>query len=73
MIPVDAQGNALSNAVVWLDSRAGEQAEEIAAVISPEALYEQTGVTDLGGALPLCSFFLLTRYYVCAIFLSRLF
>ena len=53
MIPVDAQGNALSNAVVWLDSRAGEQAEEIAAVISPEALYEQTGVTDLGGALPL--------------------
>lgn len=53
MIPVDEAGNALSNAVVWLDSRADTQARRLASVISAQELYAQTGVTDPGGALPL--------------------
>ncbi len=53
MIPVDAEGNPLHRAVVWLDDRAKEQAGEIAAAVSPEELYRLTGVTDMNGFVPL--------------------
>lgn len=53
MIPVDAEGTPLHNAVVWLDDRAKDQAEQISAAISPEELYRLTGVTDMNGFVPL--------------------
>ena len=53
MVPVDERGNALCNAVVWLDSRADAQAEEIASLVSAQTFYQETGLTETGGALPL--------------------
>ena len=53
MIPVDAAGNALHNAVVWLDDRAKDQAQQISEAITPEELYRLTGVTDMNGFVPL--------------------
>ena len=53
MIPVDAAGTPVHNAVVWLDDRAKEQAEQICAAISSEELYRLTGVTDMNGFVPL--------------------
>lgn len=53
MIPVDTEGTPLHNAVVWLDDRAKDQAEQISEVISPEELYRLTGVTDMNGFVPL--------------------
>lgn len=53
MIPVDESGTPLHNAVVWLDDRAKEQAEQISRAITPEELYRLTGVTDMNGFVPL--------------------
>ena len=53
MIPVDENGAPLHNAVVWLDDRAKDEAEEISKAISPEELYRLTGVTDMNGFVPL--------------------
>ncbi|MDO5475292.1 MAG: FGGY family carbohydrate kinase [Candidatus Saccharibacteria bacterium] len=43
LIPVDKNGNALANAIVWLDTRAGEEAEFIKNNISIEEFYSVMG------------------------------
>ena len=53
MIPVDAAGVPLHNAVVWLDDRAKDQAEQIRKTVTPKELYGRTGVTDMNGFVPL--------------------
>lgn len=52
MIPVDEAGNVLYDAVVWLDARAGEQAEEILGVVSAEEFYARTGVPECNELCP---------------------
>lgn len=53
ILPVDADGNALHRAVVWLDGRAAKQAEEILQVYTQKEIYHLTGVTDMNQAVPL--------------------
>ncbi len=53
MIPVDADGNPLCKAIVWLDGRAGEEAAFIESAVSRQERYEVTGLCDIDGALPL--------------------
>ena len=53
LIPVDAQGNSLHRAVVWLDGRAKKQADTIRDIVSVEQVYHLTGVTDINGFVPL--------------------
>lgn len=52
LIPVDKAGNALHKAVIWLDSRAQEEADEIARHITPEQFYSTTGVPEINGYCP---------------------
>lgn len=52
MIPVDAQGKALYDAVVWLDGRAGEQAERIKELIDAKEFYQRTGVPECNELCP---------------------
>ncbi|MBR2187979.1 MAG: hypothetical protein IJ860_01015 [Eubacterium sp.] len=52
LIPVDEEGNALHNAVIWLDSRAQAEADEIAKSITPEQFYSKTGVPEINGYCP---------------------
>lgn len=63
MIPVDRDGNALSNALVWLDDRAGNEALEINKVLDKMArgkglssgqklLFETTGLPEMNGYVP---------------------
>lgn len=40
---VDAEGNPLTNAVVWMDNRAGRQAEDMRAKFGDELCYKITG------------------------------
>lgn len=56
MIPIDRDGNPLSNAVVWLDDRAGKQAEEILEKISARELFDVTGLPEMNGFVPLAKF-----------------
>ena len=52
-IPVDREGRPLHNAVIWLDSRAGAEAEFIAANIGEDELYSHTGLPEINGYLPI--------------------
>lgn len=52
MIPVDAQGNALHNAIVWLDERAHGEAADISAHFDTETFYAHTGVPECNGYCP---------------------
>lgn len=67
MIPVDKGGNALSNALVWLDDRAGKEAFEVSAALERMAqksgmpsgqklLFETTGLPEMNGYVPVAKF-----------------
>ena len=51
-LPVDAEGNALRNAIVWLDERAGEQAKRLSERFPAEQFYRETGLPELNGYTP---------------------
>ena len=52
-IPVDKNGDALFNAVVWLDSRANDEGNFIAEKFPKEAFYAKTGIPELNGYTPI--------------------
>jgi len=52
LIPVDTEGKPLYNAVVWLDARAEQQAENIRSVVRPEEFYAATGIPECNGFCP---------------------
>jgi len=51
--PVDENGNPLCPFIVWLDDRAGEQAEELKEKLDETEFYRTTGLPEISGALPL--------------------
>lgn len=53
LIPVDGDGNALTKAIVWLDTRAGKEANFIRSEIPQDAWYATTGLGEIDGALPM--------------------
>lgn len=53
LLPVDEKGAPLCNALVWLDSRASKQADELSKAFPAQLFYEKTGLPELSGALPL--------------------
>lgn len=53
LIPVDRDGNPLHRAVIWLDSRAAEEAAVISEHIPLEVFHDRTGLPELNGYLPL--------------------
>lgn len=52
-IPIDADGNALRNAIVWLDERAGEQAARLGERFDAARFYRETGLPELNGYTPI--------------------
>ena len=52
MIPVDRDGKALHNAVVWLDERAHAEAADICGHFDAETFYAHTGVPECTGYCP---------------------
>jgi gluconokinase len=53
VIPVDANGNALHNMIIWADNRSASYANKVRKSSVGELLYEQTG-TPLHAMTPLC-------------------
>lgn len=53
LIPLDKDGKALTNAIVWLDTRAEEEADIVKSNVSLQEFYSTTGLCDIDGALPL--------------------
>ena len=52
LIPIDKDGNALMPAIVWLDTRAEAEADEINNKVDSTELYNTTGLCGIDGALP---------------------
>ena len=53
LVPVDREGNALHRFLVWLDSRAEEEAAALRGLINEMEFYRTTGLPEISGALPL--------------------
>lgn len=54
MILTDAEGTPVRKAIVWLDNRAEEEAEEIGAHFGEQKVYEVTGQPEITAAWPAC-------------------
>ncbi|MDU7029042.1 xylulokinase [Robinsoniella peoriensis] len=52
LIPIDANGQALYPAIVWIDSRAKEEARYLKDVLGEEKIYRHTGAGEFTGAAP---------------------
>lgn len=61
LIPVDKRGMPLSNAIVWLDSRAEKEALELAERISMGQFFRVTGLPDLSGTAPIAKLMWIRR------------
>ena len=57
LIPVDKEGNALSNAIVWLDARAKKEAAAISARFDDMTLYSITGLPEINGYCPVAKIY----------------
>jgi len=54
LIPIDKNGNELSNAIVWIDSRATEETALLKESIGDDELFRVTGLPEFGSANPIC-------------------
>ncbi len=61
LIPLDADGRPLGNAIVWLDKRAPAEAAELRRSLGDQYFYQKTGLPSVGAALPLCKLLWLRR------------
>ncbi len=52
LIPIDKKGKALKNAIVWLDTRAKNEAFEISKVFPLDEFYHTTGLPDINPTWP---------------------
>ena len=53
LVPVDLEGRPLRPFIVWLDDRAGEQAQRLKQTLEEMEFYRTTGLPEISGALPL--------------------
>lgn len=53
LVPVGRAGEPLSRAIVWLDARAEQEAEQIHKALNHDLFYETTGLPQVQGSLPL--------------------
>ena len=52
LVCVDSDGNALTNAIVWLDARAGAESDRLSKLVPPEELYTITGYPEMAAVWP---------------------
>ena len=54
LIPIDKNGHPLSNAIVWFDVRASEQAKALSSKVDKQKYFRITGLPELNSANPIC-------------------
>lgn len=62
LVPVDNDGSALRPAIVWMDNRAQEEAEEIGRTFSKQELCERTGQVEMVPTWPAAKILWLKRH-----------
>ena len=53
IIPVDARGNTIGNAIVWIDNRAVAEAGFLNRIFTRDEFYKMTGMPDITPAMPI--------------------
>jgi sugar (pentulose or hexulose) kinase len=61
-IPVDARGVPQSRAIVWLDNRAGEEANLITRRFGPDEIFHHTGQPEVAPTWPACKMLWLRKH-----------
>jgi len=74
VILIDRRGQPMANAILWMDTRAKNEAEEIAAQLGTAAIHRQTGMLP-GPTFPACKILWLKKHHPelvenCAYFLQ---
>jgi len=74
VIPIDHHGQPLGNAILWMDTRAINEAEEIAAQLDAASVHRKTGMV-IGPTFPACKILWLKKHQPgqlenCAYFLQ---
>ncbi len=62
LVTLDGQGQLTRPAIVWLDNRASQEAQEIAARFGVEAVYAVTGQPEVAPTWPACKILWLRRH-----------
>jgi xylulokinase len=65
LVCLDSEGKALRRAIVWLDSRAYEEADIISKEIPIEVWFEKTGMPEVSPMWPICKILWLKRNEPC--------
>lgn len=60
-VALGRDGKPVRNAIVWLDDRASDEAEELSREIPSDVFFRRTGMPEIGGALPLSKLKMLMR------------
>jgi len=74
VIPIDRHGRSLGNAILWMDTRAKQEAAEIAAQLDTATVHRKTGMIP-GPTFPACKILWLKKHHPeqvenCAYFLQ---
>lgn len=62
LIPVDAEGNPVRRAIVWLDNRAVDEAQMIGDAFDLDTVYRKTGQPEVAPTWPACKILWLKRH-----------
>lgn len=62
LIPIDSSGQALYPAIVWIDSRAKEEARCLREQLGEDEIYRHTGAGELTGAAPVAKLMWLAKH-----------
>ena len=62
LLPVDAQGRPLSNAIVWMDNRAQEEAEILEKQFTNRTVHEVTGQVSMVATWPAAKLLWMKRH-----------
>lgn len=62
LIPIDSDGKALYPAIVWIDSRAKEEALYLRELLGEDKIYRHTGAGEITGAAPVAKLMWLAEH-----------
>lgn len=62
LIPVGSDGQALYPAIVWIDSRAKEEARYLRELLGEDKIYRHTGASEITGAAPVAKLMWLAKH-----------
>ena len=61
-VTLDGRAKAMGNAIIWIDTRAGDEAEQLREQFGRDAFFQTTGLGEISAIWPACKFMWLRRH-----------